>query len=162
MASFSFNSADVAPSENEFTALPAGPYQAVALSSEVRTTKSGGEMLTYKMQITDGKYANRVLLARFNTKNSSEQAMQIARSQLAEFCRAAGVLEMTDTDDLLGRPVSIRVAIRPAQNGYPEQNEIKGFGSLSGAPSTPSYPAAPAPAPSRPAVTGAKPWQKAA
>lgn len=162
MASFSFNSAEVAPTGNDFEPLPAGNYPAVALSSEMKTTKAGGEMLTYKLQVTEGQYAGRVLFARFNTVNASAKAQEIGLGQLSAFCRAAGVVEMTDTDDLLGRPVSVKVAVREAQNGYSAQNEVKGFASLTAAPSTPSYPAPPAaPSAARPGAA-AKPWQKAA
>lgn len=156
MATFSFNTAD-APESKTFDLVPDGTYSAVALSSEIKETKTGGEMLVYKMQITDGEHANRVLWARFNTRNANPKAEEIGRRQLADFCKAAGVDEMTDTEDLCGKPVSIRVKVRPEQNGYPASNEISGFSALS---HPAPRPVAPAPAP-RPAA-GAKPWQKAA
>lgn len=161
MASFSFNTAD-APAPTQFDLIPEGTYPAVALSSEVRDTKSGGEMVVYKMQITEGECANRILWARFNVKNSSVKAQEIGLGQLSSFCRAAGVDEMTDTDDLVGKPVAVRVKIRPARDGYDAQNEIASFASLGApAPRAPAAPAPSAPAASR-APAGAKPWQKAA
>jgi hypothetical protein len=160
MASFSFNTAD-APAPQAFDLVPEGNYPAVALSSEVRETKSGGEMIVYKMQITDGPQANRILWARFNVKNANPKAEEIGRGQLSQFCRAAGVEEMADTDDLVGRAVIIRVKIRPAKDGYDAQNEIGGFAAIGAkvAPPAAQAPAAPAP---KAAPGQARPWQKAA
>lgn len=159
MASFSFNAAEVAP-QQPFELIPAGTYTAVAVQSETKETRTGGEMIVYRMQITDGDYANRTLFARFNVKNASAKAREIGLAQLSAFCRAAGVMDMTDTDDLLDKPVAIRVKIREAQGEYGPSNEIAGFAALVGA-------AAPAPRPAAPAASSSAPpksapWSKKA
>ena len=162
MASFQFDSTTVEPT-GTFDVLPAGTYPAVALSSEMRVTKAGGEMASFKMQITDGQHSGRVLFARFNVVNASAKAQEIGRGQLSAFCRAAGVEQLTDTDDLVGKPVMIKVKVRPEQNGYPAQNEIDGFAAQSAAGvahATHQPTSAPAPRPAAPGVS--KPWQKAA
>lgn len=164
MASFSFNTADAPPAQS-FDLVPEGVYHAVALSSEVKETKTGGEMVVYKMQITDGPHANRILWARFNVRNANPKAQEIGLGQLSGFCRSVGVAELTDTDDLCGKPVAMRVKIRPARDGYEAQNEVAGFASASGTPATPDAPRAATPAipTPRPAAPGAsKPWQRAA
>ena len=164
MGAISFNAAEVEP-QAEFQPLPAGAYLAVAVSSEVKDTKTGGEMVVYKMQIIDGEYANRTIFARFNVKNASAQAEQIGKQQLSAFCHAVGVLNLTDTDELLNRPVQIRVKVREASGSYGPSNEVAGFSVASGAPAAPvasaARPAAPAPA-ARPATGGARPWQRSA
>lgn len=163
MAEFSFDATQVEPQQS-FSLIDPGSYAAIALESSMRTTKSGGEMLQYKMQITDGKHANRVLYARFNVRNPSAEAERIGRAQLSSFCHAAGVVNLADTDDLLHKPVKIRVKVREARDGYDAQNEISGFNPVnsSAAPTAPvARPAAPA-ASSAARTPSSKPWSKAA
>lgn len=162
MASFSFDSTTVEAASG-FEPIPAGTYPAVALSSELRVTKAGGEMAVYKMQITDGQYANRVIFARFNVKNATAKAQEIGLGQLSSFCRAAGVAQLDDTDDLLGRPVMMRVKIRPASGEYQAQNEVDGFAPATGGAAPAARPAAaPMPASSPRPAASTKPWEKAA
>jgi hypothetical protein len=160
MAEFSFDATQVEPQQS-FSVVDPGTYNAVALESQMRTTKAGGEMLQYKMQITDGKYVNRVLFARFNVRNDSAEAEKIGRAQLSAFCHAVGVVNLSDTDDLLHKPVRIRVKVRPARDGYDAQNEISGFEAASAQPvARPSVPSSAPSSASR--APSAKPWSKAA
>lgn len=160
MGAINFNAAEVEP-QTEYQPIPAGTYDAVAVSSEMKATQSGGEMAVFRMQVIGGQYDGRTVFARFNVRNASPQAEQIGRSQLSAFCHAVGVLNLTDTDELLNKPVRIRLKVREAKNGYGPSNDVAGFDAPTVPPTPPTQPAARAAAPAtRPA--GAKPWQKAA
>jgi hypothetical protein len=144
------------PPQTGFTPLPAGTYLAIAVESEIKPTRTGGEMAVFRMQVVEGQYKDRTVFARFNIRNASATAENIGRGQLAAFCTAAGIIELTDTDELLNKPVRMKVKIR-TQEGYDPSNEVAGF-EASGAPVT--TPAAPAPRPTAPGAS--KPWQRAA
>ena len=76
--------------------------------------------------------------------------MQIARSELAELCKAVGVLSPKDSADLHNKPVVVRVALKKDRDGNP-RNEIKGYKPA----------AAPSPQPAAPQkATGVPPWKK--
>jgi len=156
MAKIDIDLSTVQP-QTGFTPLPAGVYLAVAVESEMKATRTGGEMAVFRMQVIEGQYENRTVFARFNVRNSSAAAENIGRAQLAAFCAAVGVADLTDTDELLNKPVRMRVKIR-TQEGYDPSNEVSGFEAAGSA----SPPRQQAPAPARPAApaaaSGARPW----
>jgi hypothetical protein len=99
------------------------------------------------------------LWARINIKNPSADAERIGQSQLSAYCRAAGVMQLTDTAQLHNRPVRARVKIRPASDKYPESNEVTGFEAIGGPGTAPAVQAAQPAAAAAPAAV--PPWQKA-
>ena len=161
MAKVAFNAAEVEP-QTEYQPLPAGDYKAIATATEVKATKSGGEMIVCKMQVLEGQYTNRTVFARFNVRNDSAQAEQIGRAQLSAFCRAVGVMNLTDTDELLHKPVMIRVKVREAQGAYGPSNEVSGFMAADASAPPPAAPAQALPAGARTMARTSKPWEKAA
>ena len=67
--------------------------------------------------------------------------------------RCIGLGRIEDTDQLIGCPLQIKLSIRPAENGYAAQNEVRGFRVAEGA----------APAKAAPAASSSKaapPWAK--
>ena len=77
----------------------------------------------------------------------------LGRQQLGELMRCIGLGRIEDTDQLIGCPLQIKLSIRPAENGYAAQNEVRGFRVAEGA----------APAKAAPAASSSKaapPWAK--
>ena len=142
--------------------LPPGWYDTHVVGAELRDTKTGGQMIAVKYSILGPTHQGRLVWGNINIRNANPKAEEIGRQQLGDIMRATGLARVTDTDQLIGLTMCIKVAIREAQNGYEAQNEVKGWKSTQGS-------AAPAPAmnafvpPSAPAAAPAgkqPPWAK--
>lgn len=166
MSAINFNAAEVAPQQS-FKVLPAGVYSVVATESEVKPTKNlTGQVAQFTMQVVEGEHTGRKIFARFNIANQNPEAERIGQSQFSAFCHAAGVLQVSDTAQLHGRPVRAKVKIRKDPTGqYEDSNEVNGFEATGGpSPAAPGFAAA-APAgfqaPQASAPAGAVPPWKA-
>lgn len=164
MASLSgFNAADVPPSDG-FDPLPAGKYRAQIVASEMRATKDGtGQYLWLELEVVDGQCTGRKVFDRINLVNANPTAVGIAQRTLSAICRAVGILEPHDSEELHFRPLIADVRVRPAQDQYAAANEVKGYGPLSaqtGATATSQHAQAPKPQPTAPAtkVAPVPPW----
>ena len=139
--------------------LPPGWYDTHVVGAELRDTKTGGQMIAVKYSILGPTHQGRLVWGNINIRNANPKAEEIGRQQLGDIMRATGLARVTDTDQLIGLTMCIKVAIREAQNGYEAQNEVKGWKSSQGS-------AAPAPSfvpPSAPAAAPAAkqpPWAK--
>jgi len=147
-----------------YDVLPAGWYDATVTQAELCDTKNGnGQYIKVRYDITGPAHQGRVVFGNLNIKNASSKAEEIGRQQLGELMRSIGLAKVTDTDQLIGGQLQIKLSIRPADGQYEAQNEVKGFKSLTG-----SVPAAApaakteAPAQAAPAASGksAPPWAK--
>lgn len=156
-------SADDLPQGSTYDPLPPGWYTATIADAELKTTKDGsGQYIKIRYDITGHTHQGRVVFGNLNIKNASAKAEEIGRQQLGEIMRAIGLARVTDTDQLIGGSLSIKLDVRAATEQYPAQNEVKGFKAITG--SAPTF-AAPAtsPAASAPAAAPGKaapPWAK--
>lgn len=130
---------EIPESTNSYELLPPGWYDATVAGAELRDTKSGGQMIAVKYSILGPTHQGRLVWGNINIRNSNPKAEEIGRQQLGDIMRATGLARVTDTDQLIGLTMGIKVAIREAQNGYEAQNEVKGWKATQGS-------AAPAPA----------------
>lgn len=172
MASFSFETAAIAPSERqEFSLLPAGWYTAQIVESDVVPTKDGtGERLKLTMDILSEGYRGRKVWGGLNIRNASSAAERIAQEQLRDLCVAIGISRLTDTAELHNRPFEVKVkVVEDASGRYEPRNEptqyrpssqaAPGFSPVAPRAGAPAAPAAPGAAPSAPARP---PWAKRA
>ena len=141
---------------NNFEPLPEGWYNAAITGAEIKSTKAGdGKYIAVKYNITGPSHQGRVVFGNLNIKNASTKAEEIGRQQLGEIMRAIGLAKVSDTDQLIGGNLGIKLSVR---TGDYAGNEIKAFRALGGT--------APAAAPFKsvtPAATSAKaapPWAK--
>lgn len=135
---------------DDFQPIPAGRYTAVIVKSDTMATKDGaGSYIKLEVDIVDGQYKGRKLFTNLNLVNKNEMAVKIAKTELANICRAVGVLHPKDSSELHGKPVSIKVSIRPESDAFPASNDIKGWYPLN----------AEAPKPHAPI---GKPWERPA
>ena len=141
--------------------LPAGWYNANITAAELKPTKDvSGQNIKVLYDITGPTHQGRVVFGNLNIKNASAKAEEIGRQQLGEIMRAIGLAKVTDTDQLIGGSLQIKLEVKH-QEGYEPNNEVKGFKSASGA--VPALAASPAQkAAAAPAATGkaAPPWAK--
>jgi hypothetical protein len=168
-----FDANNVEPSA-PIEVLPPGKYPAQIVNSEMRETKTGGQMLWLEMEIVDGTAKGRKLWDRLNLVNSNTQAVEIAQRTLSAICHAAGKLQVSDSEELHFKQMLVTVKVKPAgpdkQGVHREaQNEIGGYAALGSAPVVqPVAAARPAPvAPvarpaSAPAAASAPPWRRTA
>jgi hypothetical protein len=152
----SFDVSDLPKGSTEFSPLPAGWYSATISGAEVKETKSGtGEYIAIKYSITGPTHQGRVIFGNLNIKNANTKAEEIGRQQLGDIMRAVGLARVTDTDQLIGGNLVIKLDVRD-DDKYGERNEVKGFKAVIGASS-----GLPSAAPAAPASTkAAPPWAK--
>jgi hypothetical protein len=152
-----FNVNDL-PQGGGYDVLPEGWYNANIAKADLTNTKDGnGQYIKVRYDITGPTHQGRVVFGNINIRNASAKAEEIGRQQLGDLMRAIGLTKVTDTDQLLGGNVQIKLAIRPASDKYEAQNEVKGFRALGGSP--PVIPTKPAAAPA-PAAASSPPWMK--
>lgn len=156
----SFNANDLPEDTGgDFTPLPAGDYDVTIVKVEIKDNSSKtGHYFDLKLEVNG---TTRFLFGKLNVKNESAKAEQIARGQLGSILRALGIEVLEDTDQLIGGPLRVTVAIKPADGKYPAGNEIKAYKAQGDAPA----PAPRAPAPAKPAqaaapAKAAPPWAK--
>lgn len=133
MVSFGDTGFDATAPENQRTnsVVPAGEYPAIMIESERKATNAGdGAYLKTKFQIVSGEFQNRIVFKNFNLwlPAEKEQALQIARGEFSEFCRAVDVANPKDSSELHNKPCMIKVKVRVDKSGqYDDQNDISGF-----------------------------------
>lgn len=130
MATFNFDATAVQPQQS-FSVLPAGKYIAQVVDSDVKTNKSNtGQYLSLQFEILDGEFKGRRVFSNITVNHQNITAQEIGQSQLSSLCRAVGVMQLTETSQLHGRPLKIDVKIRQDAQ-YGDQNDVKGFEAAS-------------------------------
>ena len=143
-----------------FEPLPADWYTCVITSSEEKPTKAQtGSYLQLNLQVVDGPHQGRTVFERLNLNNPNAVAVDIAQKTLSSICRAVGVMTPRESSELHDKPMSVKVKIEPASNGYDASNSVAAYEAAGSAPAAvaaaPAAPAAVAAAPASP------PWKKA-
>lgn len=154
-----FDATDVQPLA-PMDVLPKGRYLAEITDSEMKPTKAGdGQYLQLEFTVLDGEFAGRKQWARLNLDNANETAVSIAKQELSAICHSVGVMRVTDSIDLHGRPLYIDVTVEKRKDNGEDSNRIKGYAPTEGggkSTSPPPKPAAPA------SAKAAPPWAKKA
>jgi hypothetical protein len=127
MASLNFNATAVEPS-TAYEILPKGKYLCVATASEMKATKNNtGEYLQITFEIVEGDNKGRKIFERLNIRNANKTAEDIAQRTLSALCRAVGVMQLTDSEQLHDIPVMLEIAVEEGKGEYGPQNRIKGY-----------------------------------
>lgn len=140
-----------------YDALPDGDYVAILTASEMKETKAGnGQYLSVTAEIIDGDHKGRKVWDNLNVVNPSAVAEKIGRAQLAALCKAVGVDNPQDSEELHNKPLVI--AVRKDKQDK-TRNVIKGYKPVGdayepGAGGNDSFEPDEKPAPKK------KPWQK--
>ena len=146
--------ADIPEEEtSDFSPVPECWYDAKISDADVKNTKAGtGKYISLRFDIIGPSFQGRVVCTNLNTINPNPKAEEIARGQLAKIMRATGLAQVSDTDQLVGLVIAIRVSVRHDKT-YVDGNEVKDYRAveLSMLPSAKSAP---------PAANAAPPWSK--
>jgi hypothetical protein len=155
----SFDVNELPQGNSNYDPLPAGWYTATITQAELKETKAGnGQYIKLRYDITGPSHQGRVVFGNLNIKNQSARAEEIGRQHLGEIMRAIGLAKVTDTDQLIGGQISIKLEEKNDPQ-YGASNEVKAFKSVSGSAAPAASPASPAAA--APAATkAAPPWAK--
>ena len=141
---------------SNFEPLPEGWYNSTITGAEVKTTKTGdGKYIACKYTITGPTHQGRVVFGNLNIKNPSAKAEEIGRSQLGEIMRAIGLAKVTDTDQLIGGNLGIKLVVKTGEYAGNEIKSVKALGGIAPAAVTPFKPTA-----GSPAAKSAPPWIK--
>lgn len=173
MVELNFDANTVAPSTS-FDPLPPAWYPMVITRADIVPSKSAdaGDMLRLELEVDEHRrpeFKGRKVWPTLCINHAKQQTREIARSQLSAIAHAVGKLQLTDTDDLLGCGLLVKIAVVPKTDQYDAKNEAKGYKSLEemaeAAPSAPEPKPAAAPAkaaaPARAAAPSGKPaWKK--
>lgn len=143
-------------SEMNFDPLPTGWYSVSIKGAELKNTKDGtGNYIAVRYDVSGPTHAGRVVWGNINIRNKSEKASEIGRQHLGELMRAIGLAKVSDTDQLIGGNLQIKLSIREDEK-YGSSNEVKAFKALDG-----EKPPIAMAATAKPATTKAKPaWAK--
>ena len=171
MASFghTFDASTVEPT-TPFDVLPPGKYRVQLVASEMRPTKDGmGQYLLLELDILEGQYTGRKLFDRLNLVNANPDAVQMAQRSLSALCRAAGKMQVSNSEQLHLIPLMIDVKVRPPKGQFGESNSVRYL-------STPDLPPVVSPSPvtapaavaqptgfarpAAPAATSTLPWAR--
>jgi hypothetical protein len=137
MSKFGFDLNEYVAEDRDYTPIPKGDYELKCTDAEVKSTKSGGEMIAATFEVASGKFTGRKIWNNFNIHNSSDTAQRIGREQVAAWARAAGKPNANSFDELLERKFKAVVDIEVGKNGYSDKNKIVGYMSDAPAKATP-------------------------
>lgn len=126
-----FDATEHDTTQSDYAELPNGIYKLEVEASEVKPTSNGkGTILKVTNSvIAPEDYAGRKLFNNYNLENESAQAQEIGQKQFAALCRAIGVSEVEDSEELHFKAYTVRVALgKPSKDGqYPARAEIKRY-----------------------------------
>ena len=118
------------PNDHEppnFDPFPDGEYKCLIVTTEDRETKRGdGMYLSIEYEVLEGQYRGRKIWENLNLINPSEKAVEIAKGQLSAICRAIGIENLDDTDQLMNKVLVLKLGIKVDEK-YGDQNKIKGY-----------------------------------
>lgn len=104
---------------------PPGPYLGQVVKSEVKVTSKGdGEYIALVWELLDEEVKGIRVFQNLNIVNPNPKTVSIAKAQLKQINKAAGIAELTDTNELHGIPMQLFVKITPANGPYKARNDI--------------------------------------
>lgn len=120
-----FDATQVEPAGDR-SVLPAGEYLAAIAKSEVKETKNGsGRYINLEFEVMDGPAKGRRFWTMLNLWNANQQTVEIAQRALSSICHAIGKLRVSDTEELHGAPMLVRLGVKT--DSYGEKNDVKGY-----------------------------------
>jgi len=126
-----FNALEVEPSST-FQPMPAGWYKCVITEAvEAMNKAETGSYLKLSIEVIDGDHTGRNVFEYLNLKHDKDVVVQIAQQALSQICRAINVNSPKDSAELCDKPLMVKMAVTPANNGYEASNNAKGYEAVS-------------------------------
>ncbi len=160
---FTINQADLPQDTGgDFAPIPAGEYTVRVSEASLETTKTGtGKYIKMRLDVVAPSHEGRVIFTNLNIQNPNPKAEEIGRQQLGSVMRAMNIPAVTDTDQLIGGMMIVKVTVKQDEQ-YGPNNEVKAFkpaGSASAMPAMGATAPAQTQAPAQSAA-GAPPWMQ--
>lgn len=124
---FDATAVDTAP--QDFSTLPLGVYRLEVTASEVAATKAGtGTILKLTYDVVEPEpYVGRKIFANINIQNANPTAQEIGQRELGSLCRAIGISELEDSEELHFIAFTAKVGLEKPQEGYAQRNKVSRF-----------------------------------
>lgn len=128
-----FNSTEYDTEQRDFENLPDGIYALEVTQSEVTATSKGdGTILKLRYGVIEPEqYKDRIIFGNITLENPNAQAQEIGQKQLASLCRAVGLQEIEDSDELHFQRFVAKVGLskerKVGDKVYSPRNEVKRF-----------------------------------
>ena len=147
---------EVAPTS--YDPLPAGWYMVRIADAEIKQTKAGnGSYVSVRYDVLGPTHQGRVVYGNITISNPSRKAEEIGEQQMAALRSSIGLARITDTDQLIGATVEIKLKVNfYYEKNMPEnlsgkemeaykvfKNDVSAYRAIEGG--RPPMPAAPAP-----------------
>lgn len=148
-----FDASKIKPAE-PLEPVPGDMYTVVMSDGSVVPTNDGtGKRLKFELTIMDGPFKGRKIWDGLNIENTSAKAQEIAQQQLSAICHAVNVINLTDVQQLYGKPFAAKIGLDPRRQDandpekwYDPRNTFKGAKPVEGGSSAPVSSGAPTPA----------------
>jgi len=145
------------PTESAFAPLPAGWYQASVKAVELKTSNAGtSTYMNIQYSILGSTHQGRVVFGMCGVSNQDPEKEGTSRYFMGQLMRAAGIQRLTDTDQLVGANLEIKLTVRAKTAEYDASNNVKEYRAISGS----SLPTAQKVESVAAAPSSAPPWQK--
>lgn len=119
------------PEKSSFEPLDAGWYEARIHTASLGDTKAGGRIIKIRYDILGPTGQGRVVFGIITLRNANPEAVEVGDRQRADLVAATGLGSMTDTDQLVGCTLQIKLAVRRSEE-YGDSNDVKGFRPVAG------------------------------
>lgn len=164
MANLNFDATNIAPS-TPFEPLKPGWYPCTIVSAGMKASEKADEMVTLQFEVIgdmDPENGSRRIFTNLCIHHPTNQkTREIAAAQLSAIAHSIGILQIADTDELLGKQLLVKVKSVPAKGEYEAKHEPTDYKPLDGSPFASKAKASAAAATTAPATTAAKPsWRK--
>jgi hypothetical protein len=146
-----FDADAVEPVERNYDPIPAGKYLAIIRDSQEKTSKQQHAYLSLEFEVLEGQYRGRKVWANLNLNHPDPEVVKFARAELADICKAVGVLKPADSVQLHNLPLVITVKVMPRKDNGELQNRIRGYARKESAAGQPQQ---------APAASTTPPWRR--
>ena len=124
---------NVAERTSDFAPIPEGWYKATIKDVQIKDTKDGtGKIMNFRFDIVGPTNAGRVVFNGLNIRNKNPKTEEYALQDLKQIRQALGLGQIKDTNDMIGKNLEIKVAIKEAEGQYEAKNITKGYKAIVG------------------------------
>lgn len=115
------------PEGSGFDPLPEGDYAVMMIASEIKPTKEGNGMyMSTRLQVLEGKYANRLIFHNITIRNNNTLAVQIGHEQLKDLKDAVKLEKVSDSSQFHNIPITVAITCKKGRDGSME-NRVARF-----------------------------------
>lgn len=125
---------DNSSSASDLGPLPKGTYEATIYNIVAEEVKGGANAgkprWNVQFRISEGQYENRRLFSYIPLYVAGDFWKTQGFFEALGFDMKAGKFSVPAINDLLGKPIKVRVTVREAEGDYPADNNVSGFSAV--------------------------------